>query len=118
SGVNNSLFDGRPVWMLGNFTDGNIQEEYDPTVDIEKGPLWNYGKNTTMYKCPADPTTVTVAGVTYPRVRSISMSQVFDFGQWLPSPSWGGKWRTYGKMSDIVTPVQTFVFIDENPKYL
>jgi prepilin-type N-terminal cleavage/methylation domain-containing protein/prepilin-type processing-associated H-X9-DG protein len=111
-----ATFDGRPVWMLGDFTDGNLQEEYDPTVDVEKGPLWSYGKAPSMYKCPADPTTVTVAGVAYPRVRSISMSQVFDFGEWLPANP--GPWRTYGKMSDIVNPVQTFVFVDENPTYM
>jgi prepilin-type processing-associated H-X9-DG protein len=43
------------------------------------------------------------------------MSQVFDFGAWLPSPAYGGSWRTYAKMQEIVNPVKTFVFIDENP---
>lgn len=83
-----------------------------------KGPRWNYCKSAAIYKCPADPSTVSVAGVVYPRVRSISMSSVFDFGQWLPSAAYGGKWRTYAKTTDIVKPANTFVFIDENPKWL
>jgi|GEM_PF-1244053 len=77
------------------------------------------GKNPALFRCPADPSTVLWGGKVYPRVRSISMSQVFDWGQWLslgnvPSPYW----RTYAKISDIVRPVNTFVFIDENPTFL
>jgi prepilin-type N-terminal cleavage/methylation domain-containing protein len=114
-----AVYNRRPVWMTGNFptpypSGTVIQSEWDINVDIMTGPLWSYGKNAAMYKCPADQSTVTIAGKTYPRVRSISMSQVFDWGEWLTAD----KWRTYGRMSDIVRPVQTFVFIDENPKWL
>ena len=39
------------------------------------------------------------------------MSQVFDYGSWLPSPPY----KVYSRMSHIVNPVQTWVFIDEHP---
>ena len=113
-----NYFNGRPVWMTGNFST-SVQSEWDVTLDVMKSPLWPYVKTPAIFKCPADQSTVVIAGVAKPRVRSISMSQVFDFGQWLPSAAYyGGRWRVYGKMSDIINPVQTFVFIDENPEYL
>jgi prepilin-type N-terminal cleavage/methylation domain-containing protein/prepilin-type processing-associated H-X9-DG protein len=109
------IYNGRPIWMSGNFTSGSPNSQWNIQVDMVNSPLWNYaGKNRGIFKCPADPSTITIAGVVYPRVRSISMSQVFDFGMWLTS----AHWRTYGKMEDIVRPVNTFVFIDENPKFL
>jgi len=115
-----ATYNGRPVWMTGNFT-SSVSSEWDVTVDVMKSPLWPYVKTPAIFKCPADPSTVLLAGVARPRVRSISMSQVFDWGNWLPSPkatpNAPGPWRIYGKMSDIISPVQTFVFIDENPTF-
>ena len=82
---------------------------------LTNSPLYNYvGKNLSSFRCPADLTTRTIAGNVYPSVRSISMSQVFDAGQWLPA----SKYRTYGKLTEIVRPANTFVFIDENPASL
>jgi hypothetical protein len=77
-----------------------------------KSPLWDYvAHNPVVFKCPADPTFAVIAGVSRPRVRSISMSQVFDFGQWL-TPN---NWRLYDKLDTIVKPANTFVFVDESP---
>jgi len=39
------------------------------------------------------------------------MSQVFDFGGWLPAPPY----KTYGRLGHIVLPTQTWVMIDEHP---
>jgi prepilin-type N-terminal cleavage/methylation domain-containing protein len=103
------FFNDRPVWMTGDIR--TSPSSWNINIDVVKSPLFNYvGKNTTVFRCPSDPSTVQIAGVTYPRVRSISMSQVFDFGQWLTP----GNWRLYAKMTDIVLPSQTFLFIDEN----
>ena len=108
------FYKGRPIWMSGNLSTVG-PSSWDISVDVMKSPLWNYaGKSPAIFKCPADQSTVSIAGSIKPRVRSISMSQVFDFGAWLPAPPW----RTYGKMDEIIKPVNTFVFIDENPKLL
>jgi hypothetical protein len=83
-----------------------------------KSPLWPYcGNARGIFKCPADQATVTVAGQKLPRVRSNSMSQAFGTGEWLdggmnPSQT---VWRTYDKLSSVVLPVKTFVFVDEHP---
>jgi prepilin-type N-terminal cleavage/methylation domain-containing protein len=103
---------GRPVWFTGqlDFNNGNASN-WDINRDMVNSPLWSYVKNQTIFKCPADPTFITLAGVVRPRIRSISMSQVFDFGQWLTADNW----RLYAKMEEIVRPGQTFVFVDEAP---
>lgn len=86
---------------------------WDPAVYIAKSPLMPYiGKNYALWRCPAGPVRVpNNTGARVPRVRSNSMSQVFDFGKWLPARLY----RTYAKSADIVNPVKTWVLIDEHP---
>jgi len=104
----------RVVWVTGwlNYDVGN-RANWDTSLDLEKSPLMPYiGKrNFAIWKCPADFVTVTVGGKKLPRVRSNSMSQVFDDGSWLPAD----KWRVYGKSSQIVLPAKTWVLVDEHP---
>ena len=102
----------RVPWVTGNF-DASIDSQWDVTLDIMKSPLMPYiGKSTAIWKCPADPTTVQVPrGPRLPRVRSNSMSQVFEEGGFLPS----SEYRIYAKESHLTHPVKTFVFVDEHP---
>jgi prepilin-type N-terminal cleavage/methylation domain-containing protein len=113
----------RVNWITGNldFNPGN-QSNWDITADITRSPMWPYNRNAQLYKCPADKSFVTVAGVVRPRVRSISMSQVFAFGEWLSGAydqsTWvnpGVPWRVFWKLSDIRNASKTFVFVDEHP---
>jgi prepilin-type N-terminal cleavage/methylation domain-containing protein/prepilin-type processing-associated H-X9-DG protein len=106
----------RALWCDGGVDYSTSQYNWDPTMTIYKSPLFPYvGRNPKLWQCPADVVKVkkpaTAGGGTVQRVRSISMSQVFDFGGWLPSPPW----KTYGKGADIVVPVKTWVFVDEHP---
>jgi prepilin-type N-terminal cleavage/methylation domain-containing protein len=110
----------RPNWFTGNldFNGGN-RSNWDINQDMVKSPMWPYGgKNPQIYKCPADGATVTVSGLgKVPRVRSNSMSQVFSRGEWLDKAYNTSQkvWRTYNKLSNIVLPPKTFVFVDEHP---
>jgi prepilin-type N-terminal cleavage/methylation domain-containing protein len=108
----------RPNWITGGLDFSDNPVNYDINHDITISPMWPYtGKNPGIFKCPADAATVPHAGTRLRRVRSNSMSQVFGFGEWLN----GGPnrnqtvWLTYSKLSDIVLPVKTFVFVDEHP---
>lgn len=103
----------RVIWIEGNldFTSrDNTNNRF-----ITNGPLFKYaGGSFAVYKCPADRAAngkIARAQNATPRIRSISMSQVFDFGGWLPA----ARYRTYERDSDIVNPAQTFVFVDEHP---
>ncbi len=105
---------GRPVWMEGGLdfsSPANTNLSY-----VTNGPLFKYaGRSTAIYKCPADKAANGKlpggkAKIT-PRIRSISMSQAFDNGGWLPNPPY----KVFAKEEDIVLPSKTWVFVDEHP---
>jgi prepilin-type processing-associated H-X9-DG protein len=103
---------GRPNWFSGwmSFTPSRVN--YEITNDLVKSPMWSYtSKSQNIFKCPADQSTVKVAGESKPRIRSISMSQVFGLGGWLPAANW----RTYDKLTALVIPAKTWVLVDEHP---
>lgn len=103
----------RPLLVGGNLDYDNEQQNWDPELHVAKSPLAKYtGEGNKIWMCPADTARVTDRfGKRVPRVRSLSMSQVFDFGSWLPAPPW----RTYARLGHIVNPSQTWVFVDEHP---
>ena len=104
----------RVLWCAGDLDYSSAQGNWDPQVYIAKSPIMPYlGKgNFSIWKCPADPTKIrNAAGLTVPRVRSNSMSQVFDFGSWLPN----SQFLTYDKLASIRNPTKTFVLVDEHP---
>ena len=104
----------RVSWCTGSLDfDGYNKSNYDVNEDLARSPLMTYiGKSSyALWKCPADLANTFKAGVRSPRVRSNSMSQVFENGSWLPSTSY----RVYAKGGQIASPVKTFVFVDEQP---
>ncbi|HEV2391378.1 MAG TPA: prepilin-type N-terminal cleavage/methylation domain-containing protein [Verrucomicrobiae bacterium] len=87
------------------------------------------GNNPGLYHCPADHSTVIIAGVSYPRVRTFSMSQAVGTKPLPPlsavdAPWLDGKhhnkandpWRTYGKFADMTAPgpAGLWVLLDED----
>jgi prepilin-type N-terminal cleavage/methylation domain-containing protein/prepilin-type processing-associated H-X9-DG protein len=76
-----------------------------------------------VYHCPADRSTVRNAGGTFPRVRSMSMSQAYGGpGDWLDPAGFQAnvtskKYRVFYKTTDIVEPgpSQCYVMLDEHP---
>jgi prepilin-type processing-associated H-X9-DG protein len=109
---------GRPNWMTGNMTlpAGN-SSLLNTNTDIVRGPLWPYSaRKADIYRCPADPRYVTLAGKKYHPVRTVAMSCAFGNGAWLNGVAGdAGPYRLYSKLSDVRVPPHTFVFIDEHP---
>ncbi len=103
----------RVLWVEGNLDYSAAQGNWDPEVYIAKSPLMPFigKKNFGIWKCPADFTRIRVGAQQFPRVRSNSMSQVFDFGGWLPA----SQFQVFGKLSGIKIPVKTWVLVDEHP---
>src|SRR5882724_7391064 len=119
-------WDTRPNWMVGGLNWGSDNfSNYDPGQNILPSPIWPYTGSATLFKCPADRSTIMLSspwngnpvGTRVPRVRSYSMSQVFGLGEWLDGDLHASSfyWRTYGKGSEIVIPAKTFLFMDEHP---
>ncbi len=104
----------RVLWCSGILDYSSSPVNWDPQSDLAKSPLMPYiGRNNfAIWKCPADPTRVrNDAGQILPRVRSNSMSQVFDRGGWLPN----SLFQTYDRLSSIRIPARTWVLVDEHP---
>ena len=90
----------------------NKRDNWDPLLTVAKSPLQKYdGNSYQIWKCPSDIGLVKNGNQLVPRVRSQSMSQVFDFGSWLPAP----KYKVYSRLANIVNPTATWVMIDEHP---
>jgi prepilin-type N-terminal cleavage/methylation domain-containing protein/prepilin-type processing-associated H-X9-DG protein len=103
---------GRP-WVTGNLDFTGNAGNWNINVDLTHSLIWPYGAdNPDLWKCPADKSTVTSGGVTYPRVRSVSMNA------WLASTdvsSFSSGYIVYQKMGDLVNPGPSslWVFLDE-----
>jgi len=113
------------VWVRGqlDFDPGN-SSNWDVERDVKKSPMWPYcGKSASIWRCPADRSTVTVNGQALPRVRSMSMNiwvggflgmdcglsgdpDYFAYG--------GSTWRVYLKMPELANPgpSKTFLLLD------
>ncbi|HEY5913337.1 MAG TPA: type II secretion system protein [Verrucomicrobiae bacterium] len=80
------------------------------------GSLGVYTRNPALYHCPADRSAITVDGVTYRRVRSVSINSWvgFDTRDWL-QPAAPPNFKLNYKMTDLQNPgpSDTFVLIDE-----
>ncbi len=73
--------------------------------------LGTYVKNPSSWKCPADKSQVMIAGLRMNRVRSISMQNYI--GPMSRIWSGGAKYKMKPKMSQVMMPTMTFIFLDE-----
>jgi prepilin-type N-terminal cleavage/methylation domain-containing protein/prepilin-type processing-associated H-X9-DG protein len=73
------------------------------------------GKSARVFKCPSDKSSVTFRGTRMPRVRSISMNRWVNGVVFGPN---GDDWRLYRRMSDIVAPSPSdlWLLVDERPE--
>jgi prepilin-type processing-associated H-X9-DG protein len=78
------------------------------------GKLWPYNQSVGIYKCPADRSTARIGNKLHPRVRSISMNGNMNGNSWYTAII--PKWWTYRKLTEIASPAQHFVFLDERPE--
>ena len=104
------------AWVRGlmNFNPNN-PSNWDIEQDLVKSPLWSYcGRNPSIWRCPADHSSVTVNGEVKPRVRSMSMNFWFGGFGGDDGKLSGGGWKLYFKMTDLVDPgpVNTWLLLD------
>jgi prepilin-type processing-associated H-X9-DG protein len=108
-------------WVRGSLDYNGANPDNTNTLwltDPEFAKLAPYTSATAgVYKCPADRSTVSIRGVRYPRVRSISLSQAMNSrDDWLSAVT-QKKYRVFRKLEDIdpMGPVHAYVMIDEHP---
>ena len=102
-------------WVAGRLDFSGSNPDNTNVLLLAQSPLYKYTQSTAIYKCPADKSMVTRAGVTLPRTRSLSMNGwVGD----VENRAWAGqvKYKCITKLSDFIQPppVRNWVFIDEH----
>jgi prepilin-type N-terminal cleavage/methylation domain-containing protein/prepilin-type processing-associated H-X9-DG protein len=103
-------------WAAGwlDVTDPTDPDNTNPaTIMSPEGLLWPYSKSLPIYVCPADPYTIDINGMNYPLVRSVSMNQRLNGGEYNSAPL--ALFNNPAKLTTIINPgpATTFVFIDE-----
>ena len=109
----------RGGWVDGwlDWTGGTDNTNVQHLINAKIGP---YTKNVGIYKCPADNYPAPVGRVLMQRVRSVSMNGFIEGGAY-NDPTGGSTWykdyRRYDKVSDVVNPPPTEVWVmaDEHP---
>lgn len=112
---------GSEAWVGGwmDYTTASDNTNTDLLINHERYPFGAffgpYLKTPGPFKCPADKSSVLMAGQRMPRVRSVSMSNRVGQG----SRSWSSftSYQMYSKIADFSQPPpsQIFVFLDEHP---
>jgi prepilin-type processing-associated H-X9-DG protein len=107
-------------WVGGSwldFTSLSDNTNTGPLIDHAKYPsgawLGPYVKSAAVFKCPADHSTVTIAGQKWPRVRSVSMNNWV--GEASPSFVTPSQFQFYRKIDAIGKPAPAglWIILDE-----
>jgi len=107
----------RRLWIQGAFVypEANTNSAY--LLDPKYALFADYLHTIGVYVCPADPATVTVAGTTYPKLRSYALNAYLGWtGQWDERLSMD--YTVFRKQSQIAPSMtaRLFLFADVNPK--
>jgi prepilin-type N-terminal cleavage/methylation domain-containing protein/prepilin-type processing-associated H-X9-DG protein len=119
------------LWCQGSMGNAQDATNYSIFRDEKTCVIAPYiGNNVTIFKCPADPSFVTISGKKVPKVRTFAMSQAVGVdprlggggkvptkGPWLPGQGKYGQphqYETFGKVSTSKKPSDTWVFVDED----
>ena len=129
--VNNTVGDPNNYAWSGahlNTFDASNLGAWQPQYDMMKRPLWNYGKNIGLYKCPSDHSTTLPdnnTGQSHDRILTMSINlfvggfapsktdfakgvRVGNDGGWNVSPPY----TIYSKSAAIKDPSNIFIFLD------
>jgi len=102
-------------WAAGWLEDGvpNVTDNTNVlNLMSPKGQLWPYTRAVGLYKCPADKSTALENGVSYPRVRSVSLNAFMNLNA---DYNWDASIVRFRKLSDLTIPppAMAFCFVDE-----
>lgn len=112
--ISNSLGSNNKPWVSGNI-DFNVSNSANTnTLNLTNATyaaIGPYVNSSSLFRCPADPSTLLIGGVPKLRVRSYSMNAFMGS----TGSQWGQNYRSMTKISEISQPGRMFVFLDEHP---
>lgn len=97
-------------WVDGWLDFNGANTDNTNTTLIKESRLGQYSSAVTIYRCPADRSSVRIAGRAHQRVRSVAMNTYVgdSRGNWNDK-----KYKEYLKQSDFTDPSNIFVMLDE-----
>ncbi|MDB6067002.1 MAG: xcpT 2 [Pedosphaera sp.] len=117
-GAANNVANVTPLWVMG---DEHINPEgftnLTYLLDTRFALFANYLKNSAVYKCPADRTTILVKGLQQPRIRDYSLNAYFNW----TTPSYDQKYslgyHMFRKTSEFAPfdASRIYTFVDTAP---
>ena len=106
------------LWVMGEqHTSPGAFHNTGYVLDPKFAQFADYIRSAGVYRCPADKTTVTVAGITAPRVRTYSLNCYFGWQAPTAGAPINSNYYFFAKVSDLspVDPSSTFTFLDTAP---
>jgi prepilin-type N-terminal cleavage/methylation domain-containing protein len=104
------------TWCAGWLNNSVPVADNTNTLYLMASHLWSYHKSFSIWRCPADKSTSSFEGRTYPRVRSMSMNCWLNKGQ-SQADAWKGQtsFKIIRRTSDMAdpAPAKTWVLLDE-----
>jgi prepilin-type N-terminal cleavage/methylation domain-containing protein/prepilin-type processing-associated H-X9-DG protein len=116
-GQNDPPSTARKLWIQGAFVypEANTNSAY--ILDPKYALFANYLHTIRIYVCPSDPPTVTLAGKSYPKLRSYAMNAYVGWtGHW--DDRLAPEYTVFKKSSQIAPSLSSglFLFTDVHPK--
>jgi prepilin-type N-terminal cleavage/methylation domain-containing protein/prepilin-type processing-associated H-X9-DG protein len=98
------------TWVSGILNMANSTDNTNTSL-LDQSLLAPYCKGYGVWRCPGDKSTSTHGGVSYPRVRSVSMNCWLDTGRLAQSPGY----KVIKKVGDMTDPgpSMTWIIMDE-----
>jgi prepilin-type N-terminal cleavage/methylation domain-containing protein len=105
------------LWVMG--TEHIFPADFGKTsflLDPQYALFANYIRTATVYRCPADRTTVSIGGQAISRVRTYSLNCYFAWQAGLGNPI-NPAFHEFNKTSDLaaVNPAEIYMFVDTAP---
>ncbi len=105
------------LWVMG--TEHIFPDDFGKTsylLDPQYALFANYIRTAQVYRCPADRTTVSIAGQPTPRVRTYSLNCYFGWQTSFGNPI-NPAFHEFNKTSDLaaINTAETYTFIDTAP---
>jgi len=106
-----------PMWVMG--TEHIFPADFGKTnflLDPQYALFASYIRTPTIYRCPADRTTVSIGGQVIPRVRTYSLNCYFAWQVGLGNPI-NPAYYEFNQISDLaaVNTAETYTFVDTAP---
>ena len=101
-------------WVSGSLDFNVLNSDNTNTLKLTNATyaaIGPYVNASSIFRCPADPSTLLIGGVPKLRVRSYSMNAFMGSS----GSQWGPSYRAMTKMSEVSQPSRMFVFLEEHP---